>query len=98
MTDLLETLKSAFEKPVTPERPQGCCRVYVSVADTAARKVASVAAKLGKDFQAKSYYGTRNTIYVGYDNMDGRALARGTAVVSALEAAGISAYRDEQGD
>jgi hypothetical protein len=97
--DIAALLKSAFEQPVSPERPIGCGRVYVSITDDAfAKKVKAAAKKLGKDFQPKSYYGTKNALYIGYDNMDGRALARGTAVVAALNSAGIPCYRDEQGD
>ena len=97
--DVTSILANAFQKPVAAERPLGCCRVYVSVSDpAAAKKVAAAAKKLGKIWQKKSHYGAPNALYVGYDNMDGMALARGTAVVEALNAAGISCYRDEQGD
>lgn len=77
----------------------GCARVYVAIADDDhAKGIAKAARKLGLDFQKRSYYGTRNALYIGYDNLDGRELARGSAVVAALTAAGITCYRDEQGD
>ena len=97
--DVVAILKSALEAPVIPERPQGCGRIYVAVPDKdAAKKVSAAAKKLGMDFQPRSYYGTRNALYIGYDNADGRTLARGTAVVAALKAVGISCHRDEHGD
>ena len=97
--DVTSILADALKKPVGRERPLGCCRVYVSISDPdAAKKVAAAAKKLGKDFQKRSHYGTKNALYVGYDNMDGMTLARGTAVVDALKAAGIPCYRDEHGD
>jgi hypothetical protein len=97
--DYAAILSDAMSKKIGAERPQGCCRVYVSISDDAAAKaIAKVAKQLSLDFQKRSYYGTKNALYIGYDNMDGQVLARGSAVVNALKAAGISCYRDEQGD
>lgn len=96
--DYVAILQSALSKPVIAERSQGACRVYVSVGAEHAKKMAAAAKKLNKDFQKKTYYGTSNAIYIGYDNFDGKALAQGAAVVEALQAAGIQCYRDEQGD
>ena len=99
MTQLIQILSEAFLKPVTAERGIGCGRIYVAISDKeAAKEVAKAAKKLGKIWQKKSHYGTSNALYIGYDNCDGLALARGTAVVAALKAAGISCYRDEHGD
>ena len=82
----------------TPERPLGCGRIYVSVDKEHAKGIGKAAKALGRIFQTRGYYGTRNVLYIGYDNCDGRALAQGTAVVSVLEACGVGCYRDEHGD
>lgn len=97
--DVQKILADALSKPVAPERPMGACRVYVSILDADMAKLVSKAAKkLGKDFQKKSYYGDRNALYIGYDNFDGKDLARGSAVVAALKAAGIDCVRCEGAD
>lgn len=97
--DYVAILKAAFEAPVTRESGIGCGRIYVAIVEKEHVAGIKKAAKtLGKIFQAKSHYGTSNALYIGYDNCDGIALARGTAIVTALKAAGIAAYRDEQGD
>lgn len=97
--DYVATLTAGFTKPVPAERGIGCGRIYVVISDKAhVPGVRKAAKKLGKIFQGKSHYGDSNALYVGYDNCDGNALARGTAVVEALKAAGISAYRNEHGD
>lgn len=98
-TDFHAILSDAFSKPVAAERGIGCGRIYVAITDDAAAKeIAKAAKRLGKIFDKRSHYGTRNALYIGYDNCDGMALARGTAIVSALKAAGVSCYRDEHGD
>lgn len=91
-------LAEAFATPAPKERGCGCCRVYVSVDSAHARGIAKAAKSLGKIFQKKSYYGASNALYIGYDNSDGIALARGSAVVEVLKAYGISCYRDECAD
>jgi hypothetical protein len=94
-------LAEAFHKPVAAERVSGCGRVYVAVTTPDKFKLAAVkkaAKKLGKIFQTRSHYGDRNAIYIGYDNATGVELARGTAVVEALKAAGVECYRNEHGD
>lgn len=98
--DYAAILTEAFRAAAaaTPERGCGCGRIYVSVASEHARGIARAAKKLGKIYQRRSYYGTSNALYIGYDNSDGRALAQGTAVVSVLASHGISSYRDECGD
>ena len=97
--DYAALLSDALKKPVVRERPVGCCRVYVSICDDGqAKEIAKAARKLGLDFQKRSYYGAKNALYIGYDNLDGKELARGSAVVAALEAAGIACYRVENGD
>lgn len=97
--DYASILSDALSKPVANERPLGCCRVYVSISDAEhAKGIAKAAKKLNLDFQKKSYYGSRNALYIGYDNMDGNVLAKASAVVAALKVAGVPCYRDEHGD
>lgn len=92
------TLAAAMAAPVTPERGIGCGRIYVSIDTAHARGVQRAAKRLGLIYQKRGHGGTANALYVGYDNCDGRALARGTKIVEVLKAAGIGAYRDEHGD
>jgi len=99
MDDLNKVLADAFASPIARERGIGCGRVYVVISDKAQAKLVEKAAKkLDKIFQKKAHYGMTNALYIGYDNCDGAALARGTAVVKALKEAGINCYRDEHGD
>ncbi len=94
---LAETILAAF-RTAGQERAIGCCRVYVTVEKQHAKTVAAAAKQIGKIFEAKAHYGMRNALYIGYDNCSGRELAQGAAVVSALKAVGIDAYREEHGD
>ena len=97
--DVSAILQSAMSKPVSPERPQGCCRVFVAGFDKSlAKKVAAAANKVGLSYQAETYYGDRCAIYVAYDNMVGLGLARASAIVAAFQSAGVSCYRSECGD
>lgn len=96
--DYVSILREAFETPVVPERGIGCGRIYVCIPKEHAKGVAKAAKTLDRIFQAKAHYNMRNALYVGYDNCDGRALARGTKIVEAFKAAGVQAYREEHGD
>lgn len=95
---ITNALQHAFSIPVTPERGIGCCRVYVTVSKGSASAVAKAAQAINKTFQRKAHYGMTNALYIGYDNCDGIELARGTAVVRALQALGIDCSRQEHGD
>jgi len=109
--DYLAILTEAFAAPVVVERPSGCGRVYVVLgaswdaseeakaqAKADAKGIAAAAKKLGKIWQAKSHYGDRNALYVGYDNHTGYELGKGTAIERVLKAHGIDCYRNEHGD
>ena len=96
--DYVSILNEATKSHIEPERPLGIGRIYVVVDKAHARGIGAAAKKLGLIFQMKAHYGMKNALYVGYDNHDGRALARGTRVVEMLKAHGIGAYREEQGD
>lgn len=85
-------------RTASPERGIGCGRVYVCVDKAHASGIKKAAKDAGLIFEGRSHYGASNALYIGYDNCDGRALAKGTAMVAALNAKGIGCYRDEQGD
>lgn len=111
--DYVKILSDAFALPATGERPSGCGRVYVcistpggifptpeqeSIGKAHQEGIKKAAKKLGKIFQAKSHYGDRNALYVGYDNASGYELGKGTAIVNYLMHHGITCYRNEHGD
>jgi hypothetical protein len=61
--DYVAILSEAMTKPVTPERPLGCGRIYVAISDAGhAKGIQKAAKKLGVTFDRKSHYGTRNAI------------------------------------
>lgn len=80
----------------------GCCRVYVEIFAGKDRAlindIAAACKEVGQIFQRKAHYGMSNAVYVGYDNHDGHALARGTLIADALRSLGIDAYRSDHGD
>ncbi len=96
---VLEALVAANN--ATPERGIGCGRVYV-VPDKAHRnglkKACAPHVNAGIRYLADAYGTSKGVLYIGYDNCDGRSLARGTAIVNVLRSHGISAYRDEVAD
>jgi hypothetical protein len=92
-------LTDAFATPVSPAITSGCGRVYVWIGKKDRRKICNAARKIGKKFLIGADAGHLNgCLYVGYDNNDGTALARGTIVADALKAVGVECYRDEYGD
>lgn len=86
------------------ERGLGCCRVYITFSEEDGKGIAKAAKALQKAgmssciFQKKAYYGLSNALYVGYDNCDGKALAKATAMIAKLKEFGIVATREECGD
>lgn len=102
-TEALEALTKAHQAPFTRKTGAfgGCGRVYVSVSGCDRATVTAIAAaakKLGLIFQRKAHYGLRNAIYIGYDNADGNAIAKGEVFAESLKASGIQAYSDAFGD
>jgi hypothetical protein len=98
---VLEAVKAAFEAPVGPAKPAcGCGRAYVCVSGDRAtvNAVAAAAKKVGVTFLRKAYGTSGNAFYCGYDNADGRALAKAEAVAGVLKAKGLSAYVDAVAD
>ena len=93
-------LKTAMQAPFVPARPSGCGRAYVIVSGTKDElKAFAVAAKAqGLLFLKKAYGTSGNALYIGYDNGDGRSLAKSQAVAESLKAFGLRAYADAVGD
>ncbi|MDQ3170319.1 MAG: hypothetical protein M3Q55_09305 [Acidobacteriota bacterium] len=100
--EVLAILRAAHAAPVAPVRASGCGRAYVcvSTSDKDLLKAVAVACKaLGLLFERRGHYGTgSNSIYIGYDNCDGRAIGKSIAIAAALSAAGIPAYDDAVAD
>ncbi len=97
----LADLTAAWSAPSTPARASGCGRVYVdlSLPDRASKTAVAKAAKaLGLIYGANYYSGSKTSLYVGYDNCDGRALGKGPVIAAALKALGWSAYDGAYGD
>ena len=101
---ITEALRTAWLAPVVPKAGPtgGCGRAYVCVSRAIGRAgvnaVAAACKKLGIMFLRKAYGTGGNAIYCGYDNADGRALAKSEAVAAALSAAGIPAYAEAVAD
>lgn len=96
-----DAVKAASEAPyVSPGRGYGCGRAYVSIdADKATiNAIAAACSRLGLIFQRKAHYGLRNAIYIGYDNADGRAIAKSQAFAAELNKRGIKAYDSAESD
>lgn len=97
---VLEALKDANAAPFAPKVGPcgGCGRAYVCVRVNDRETLASLAKAckaLGLIYSRKGLYGTgRNAIYIGYDNADGRALAKSEAFAATLTAHGLPAYSD----
>ncbi len=101
--EVFKALEAAKAAPGTPTRASGCGRAYVCVASGDRKLVNAVAEackKLGLLFERKGHYGVsgRNSIYIGYDNADGRALGRSNAFAEVLNKHGIPAYTDAAAD
>ncbi len=85
-----------------PERPNGCCRVYVYVdtddaaqARAVSKVMAEAAQGLATPWLKKPYGVGCDALYVGYDNASGLALAMGRKICNALREIGVRAYREE---
>jgi len=101
LTEVTSALSAAMAAPFTPARASGCGRAYVCISssDRALVNAVKTACKnLGLIFTPNGYGVGRNAIYIGYDNADGRALARSKAVSDVLNAHGIPAYDDAASD
>lgn len=100
---VLETVKAANATTVTPARiTGGCGRAYVVLSVTTPKAVVTAVAQacktLGLQFLKRAYGVGSNAIYIGYDNADGRALAKSEAFARVLTERGIEAYADGASD
>lgn len=96
--DYVAALSAAMSAPYTVTGSSCCGRVYVVPAKDHKRGLRAAAKKLGARWLPEAYGTSRGVLYVGYDNADGNALARGAAMVAALKAHGVDCYRDEVTD
>jgi len=94
-------LSEAYAQKCSPaERAYGCGRAYVCVFGLdkkEMRLLAKAAEQLGFLFQTTGYQ-VANALYVGYDNADGRALARAEVIANYLTAKGVQAYVEAVSD
>jgi hypothetical protein len=100
-TEMLEKVAAAAAAPFTSGRAMGCGRAYVcvhSVDKPTMRMFAAACKEVGLLFLPKAYGVTGPAVYVGYDNCDGRALARAEAVAASLTASGLPAYTEAVSD
>jgi len=101
--EVLEALTAAKNAPYVAGSISGCGRAYVCITSSNDRSVVNAVAtacrQLGLLFERKGHYGTgKNSIYIGYDNADGRALARSKVFAKVLSDRGIPAYDDAVSD
>ena len=98
--DYHRILSEAFQAPAAySDRPNGCCRIYVCIAEKAHRRgIKAAAKKLGRTYQTEAAYGFRHVLYVGYDNNTGAEWGKGKALAAALSAAGVPAFVEMAGD
>jgi hypothetical protein len=101
-TEIAEALRAAMALPFTPKTGPtgGCGRAYVAIMGTRADINAFAAAcrDQGHTFLRKAYGTGGNVLYVGYDNADGRALARAEVIAAELNRRGLRCYTDAVGD
>jgi hypothetical protein len=93
-------LVAANAAPFTAGRGYGCGRAYVCLTGPKdeIKRVAAACKQLGLMFLKKAYGTSGNAIYMGYDNADGKALAKSEAFANVLNVRGIKCYADAVGD
>src|SRR5574338_118260 len=92
-----DALQAANAAPFSSDGPAcGCGRAYVVLSSENTREtvnaVSAMCKKLGLMFLRRAYGVGRNAIYIGYDNADGKALAKSKAFAAELTKHGIKAY------
>lgn len=100
-----EALVAAMAAPSVRARASGCGRAYVVFSvpkeerKAMGKALAAACKALGLMYLPKAYGVSGGPcIYMGYDNADGRALGKASAVADALKAAGFNAYMDAVSD
>ena len=98
--EIKATLLAANAASFTAGRGYGCGRAYVCLSGPKeeVKRVAASCKELGLMFLKKAYGTSGNAIYMGYDNADGKAIAKSEAFASVLNARGIKCYTDAVGD
>lgn len=98
--EIKEALIAANAAPYTPGRGYGCGRAYVvlSCAKADVKLVEAACKDLGLMYLKDAYGTSGKAIYIGYDNADGKALAKSEAFAKELNARGISCYSDAVSD
>jgi hypothetical protein len=99
-TQIADALRTAMAAPYTPQRSSGCGRAYVCVSGTREeiKAFAEACKAQGLMFLKKAYGTSGNALYVGYDNADGKALARAEVIATELTKHGLRAYSDAVAD
>lgn len=111
--EVLAALQAANQAPFTAQRASGCGRAYVVISidkklpDGTRNKartpmlkaIQAACTQLGLLYCQETYgVGKVPSIYIGYDNCDGRALGKSEAFAASLKASGIPCYADAAAD
>lgn len=111
--EIAAALKIANQAPFQAQRASGCGRAYCVIsipkkledgsrnaARTQTLKAIEAACKELGLLYCKETYGVGKvpSIYIGYDNCDGKALAKSEAFSASLNASGIPCYADGASD
>jgi len=94
--EVKSALEAANAAPFGSSPACGCGRAYVVVsAPKEEVKMVEAACKaMGLMFLKRAYGTSGNAIYIGYDNADGRALAKSHAFAKVLNERGIRCHSD----
>ena len=95
--DYVAILSRAIHAHYVAARATGCGRVYVAISKEHRRGIRAASKRLGVRYLGSESQ-CPHAIYVGYDNGTGIELGKGAAIASALNASGVSCYRDEYDD
>jgi len=104
---LKQALLVAHQEPYQPQRASGCGRAYVVLTGIAKGKGRKATLKLYEDackslgllFLKEAYgVGKIPCIYIGYDNCDGKALAKSVVFAAKLREQGIPCYDEAVAD
>jgi hypothetical protein len=100
LNSISQAITSGLQAQSTGPRG-GCGRAYVcfcGVDRKTLNLIKTAASQCGLRYIPRAYGVLGKSIYVGYDNADGRALAQAEAIALNLRALGINCYDDGQGD
>lgn len=100
ITEIVKAIQNGLQAKSTGPRG-GCGRAYVCFYDTDRKTLNTIkkaASQCGLRYLPQAYGVLGKSIYVGYDNADGRALAQAEAIAKNLSEIGIKCYNDGQGD